>query len=157
MVWQKFARVAINKFKLFSSPCRTFLQFKLARKSVGHRCISTCVQRLGKAVNLDALPPKSREIIKRESKVTCNNYAALPAVLSRGQGVFLWDVEDKKYFDFLSGYSSVNQGHCHPKIIKALVDQVSVLHHTSRAFHSNLLVEYAEFITKLFGYVRHSS
>jgi ornithine--oxo-acid transaminase len=129
------------------------LQFKLAQKSMCQRGISTCVPRLGHAVNLDSLPPNSREIIKRETKVTCNNYSALPAVLSKGQGVFLWDVDGKKYFDYLSGYSSVNQGHCHPKIIKALVDQVSILHHTSRAFHSNLLCEYAEFITKLFGYV----
>lgn len=129
------------------------LQFKLARTTVGQRGIATSVQRLGKAVNLDSLPPKSREIIKRENNVTCHNYAAVPAVLSRGKGVFLWDVEGKKYFDYLSGYSSVNQGHCHPKIISALVDQASILHHTSRAFHSDLLCEYAEFVTKLFGYV----
>jgi ornithine--oxo-acid transaminase len=100
------------------------------------------------------LPPQSRKIVEREQQVVCHNYAALPAVLNKGQGVFLWDVDGKKYFDFLSGYSSVNQGHCHPKIIKALVEQVSVLHHTSRAFHSDLLCEYAEFLTKLFGYVR---
>jgi len=72
--------------------------------------------------------------------------------LARGKGVFLWDVDGKKYFDYLSGYSSVNQGHCHPKIIEALVAQVSILHHTSRAFHSNLLCEYAEFLTNYFGY-----
>lgn len=77
----------------------------------------------------------------------------MSVVISHGKGIFLWDVDGKKYFDFLSGYSAVNQGHCHPKIIKALVDQASVLHHTSRAFHSNLLCEYAEYITKLFGYV----
>lgn len=124
---------------------------------MGQRGIATCVQRLGKAVDLNTLPPKSREIIKRESEVVCHNYSALPAVLSRGEGVFLWDVEGKKYFDYLSGYSSVNQGHCHPKIIKSLVDQVGILHHTSRAFHSNLLCEYAEYITKLFGYVRKTS
>lgn len=131
------------------------MQFKLAKKTiVGPRGIATCVQRLGKAVDLNSLPPNSREIIRRESEVVCHNYSALPAVLSRGEGVFLWDVDGKKYFDYLSGYSSVNQGHCHPKIIKALVDQVSILHHTSRAFHSNLLCEYAEFLTKLFGFVR---
>lgn len=104
-------------------------------------------------MDLNSLAPNTRKIIERESKVTCHNYASVPAVLERGQGVFLWDVDGKKYFDFLSGYSAVNQGHCHPKIIKALVDQASVLHHTSRAFHSNLLCEYAEFMTKLFGYV----
>lgn len=129
------------------------LQFKSARTIVGQRGIATSVHRLGKAVNLDQLPPKSCEIIKRESNVVCQNYESVPAVLCRGQGVFLWDVDGKKYFDFLSGYSSVNQGHCHPKIVSALVDQASKLHHTSRAFHSDLLCEYAEFVTKLFGYV----
>lgn len=149
MVWTTL-RDSKNKFyeKIFLLS----LQFKLARKSVGQRGIVTSVQHRAN-VNLDSLPPKTREIIKRETKVTCNNYSSLPAVLSRGQGVFLWDVEGKRYFDYLSGYSSVNQGHCHPKIISALVDQASILHHTSRAFHSNLLVEYAEFVTKLFGYV----
>lgn len=122
--------------------------------SVGQRGIATCASRLGKAIDMNTLPPKSRKIIEREAEVVCHNYSALPAVLSRGEGVFLWDVDGKKYFDYLSGYSSVNQGHCHPKIIKALVDQVSVLHHTSRAFHSNLLCEYAEYLTKLFGFVR---
>lgn len=119
--------------------------------SIGQRSIATCVQRLAK-VNLDSLPPNSRAIIKREQEVICHNYSSLPAVLTKGEGVFLWDVDGNRYFDYLSGYSSVNQGHCHPKIIKALVDQVTVLHHTSRAFHSDLLCEYAEFLTKLFGY-----
>lgn len=123
-------------------------------RMISTRSISTTSKRFGHAINLDSLPPKSREIIRRERLVTCNNYSALPAVLSSGKGVFVYDVDGKKYFDYLSGYSSVNQGHCHPKIIDALVKQVSVLHHTSRAFHSNLLVEYAEFVTKLFGYVR---
>lgn len=117
------------------------------------RSIATSATRFGKAVNLDTLPPKTREIIRREKLVTCNNYSAVPAVLNRGEGVFLYDVEGKRYFDYLSGYSSVNQGHCHPKIMDALIKQVSVLHHTSRAFHSDLFVEYAEFLTKLFGYV----
>lgn len=117
------------------------------------RTLTTSSKRLGHAINLETLPPKSREIIRRERLVTCNNYSALPAVLTSGKGVYVYDVDGKKYFDYLSGYSSVNQGHCHPKIIDALVKQVSVLHHTSRAFHSDLLVEYAEFVTKLFGYV----
>lgn len=128
------------------------MQFKLAKNSLAQRGIATSVQRLGH-YNMDSLPPKSRDVIKRESKVICQNYSALPAVLTRGKGVFLWDVDGKKYFDYLSGYSSINQGHCHPKIIAALVEQVSILHHTSRAFHSDLLCQYAEFVTKLFGYV----
>lgn len=124
-----------------------------ARAFSSSRSITTSASRFGKAVNLDTLPPKTRDIIQREKLVTCNNYSALPAVLSRGEGVFLYDVDGKRYYDYLSAYSSVNQGHCHPKIIDALIKQVSVLHHTSRAFHSDLLVEYAEFLTKLFGYV----
>lgn len=148
MVWRYIAELKIDQSNLLF-----VFQFKLAKNSICQRGIATCVQRLGKAVDLSSLPPKSRDIIHREQGVVCHNYSALPAVLERGQGVFLWDVEGKKYFDYLSGYSSVNQGHCHPKIIKALVDQVSILHHTSRAFHSNLLCEYAEYLTKLFGFV----
>ncbi|MFT2588591.1 aminotransferase class III-fold pyridoxal phosphate-dependent enzyme, partial [Escherichia coli] len=75
-----------------------------------------------------------------------------PVVLERGEGVFLWDVEGNRYYDFLSGYSAVNQGHCHPRIIQALTTQAQKLTLTSRAFHNNLLGEYAQFITQYFGY-----
>jgi ornithine--oxo-acid transaminase len=81
-----------------------------------------------------------------------HNYHPLPVVLTRGEGVFVWDVEGKRYFDFLSSYSAVNQGHCHPKIIDALVHQASQLTLTSRAFYSNMLGEYEAFMTDLFGY-----
>lgn len=124
-----------------------------ARLFSSSRGIATSATRFGKAVNLDTLPPNTRDIIRREKLVTCNNYSAIPAVLNRGEGVFLYDVDGKRYYDYLSGYSSVNQGHCHPKIVDALVKQARILHHTSRAFHSDLLVEYAEFLTKMFGYV----
>lgn len=87
-----------------------------------------------------------------EEKHGAHNYHPLPVVLTRGEGVFLWDVEGKRYYDFLSGYSAVNQGHCHPKIIAALVEQAQKLTLTSRAFHSDLLGEYARYITHLFGY-----
>jgi ornithine--oxo-acid transaminase len=87
-----------------------------------------------------------------EDKFSAHNYHPLPVVLSRGEGVFLYDVEGKKYFDFLSGYSAVNQGHCHPYIINALVEQAKKLTLTSRAFHSDLLGEYARFITQYFGF-----
>jgi ornithine--oxo-acid transaminase len=87
-----------------------------------------------------------------EARYSAHNYHPLPVVLQKGQGVFLWDVEGKRYFDFLSGYSAVNQGHCHPRIIEALIRQASRLTLTSRAFHSNLLGEYAEYITAYFGY-----
>ncbi|NTS40274.1 ornithine--oxo-acid transaminase [Flavisolibacter sp. BT320] len=87
-----------------------------------------------------------------EEKHGAHNYHPLPVVLNRGEGVFLWDVEGKRYYDFLSGYSAVNQGHCHPKIIAALVAQAQTLTLTSRAFHSDGLGEYAKYITELFGY-----
>ncbi len=87
-----------------------------------------------------------------ESKYGAHNYHPLPVVLSRGEGVFLYDIEGKKYYDFLSGYSAVNQGHCHPKIVKALVEQASTLTLTSRAFHNNLLGEYAQYMHQYFGY-----
>ena len=87
-----------------------------------------------------------------EEKHGAHNYHPLPVVLHRGEGVFLWDVEGKRYYDFLSGYSAVNQGHCHPKIVSALVEQAQTLTLTSRAFHSDLLGEYAQYITQLFGY-----
>ena len=87
-----------------------------------------------------------------EEKYGAHNYHPLPVVLERGEGVFVWDVDGKRYFDFLSGYSAVNQGHCHPRIIKALTDQAPKLTLTSRAFYSNLLGEYEQFITSYFGY-----
>lgn len=87
-----------------------------------------------------------------EEKYGAHNYHPLPVVLTRGQGVHLWDVEGKQYFDFLSGYSAVNQGHCHPKIISALIEQAQKLTLTSRAFHSDLLGEFGKYITNYFGY-----
>ncbi|RYY77543.1 MAG: ornithine--oxo-acid transaminase, partial [Moraxellaceae bacterium] len=87
-----------------------------------------------------------------EEKFGAHNYHPLPVVLTRGEGVFLWDTDGKRYYDFLSGYSAVNQGHCHPKIIEALVKQAGRLTLTSRAFHSDLLGEYAQYITRLFGF-----
>ena len=87
-----------------------------------------------------------------EEKYGAHNYHPLPVVLTRGEGVFVWDVDDKRYYDFLSGYSAVNQGHCHPRIVQSLVEQAGRLTLTSRAFHSDLLGEYAAYITSLFGY-----
>ena len=94
----------------------------------------------------------SQELIEIEEKYGAHNYHPLPVVLSKGIGVHIWDVEGKQYFDFLSAYSAVNQGHCHPKIIKALTDQSSTLTLTSRAFHNDILGQYEKFITNLFGY-----
>ena len=90
--------------------------------------------------------------LELEEKYGAHNYHPLPVVLERGEGVFMWDIEGKRYYDFLSGYSAVNQGHCHPRIIRALTEQAGKLTLTSRAFHNNLLGEYARYITAYFGY-----
>ncbi|QQR98511.1 MAG: ornithine--oxo-acid transaminase [Sphingobacteriales bacterium] len=94
----------------------------------------------------------SQYYINLEKKYGAHNYHPLPVVLAKGNGVYVWDVEEKKYLDFLSAYSAVNQGHCHPKIIDALVQQAQTLTLTSRAFHNNLLGEFEQYITTLFGY-----
>ncbi len=94
------------------------------------------------------------ELIKLEDRYNAHNYHPLPVVLERGEGVYVWDVEGKRYYDFLSAYSAVNQGHCHPRIIGALMEQAQKLTLTSRAFYNNLLGEYAEFVTGYFGYER---
>ena len=94
----------------------------------------------------------SKYYIDLEHKYGAHNYHPLPVVLSRGEGVFVWDVEGKKYYDFLSAYSAVNQGHSHPKIIQALKEQADILTLTSRAFHNNTLGEYEKYITEYFGY-----
>lgn len=100
------------------------------------------------------LSPNAEKYIALEEKYGAHNYHPIPVVLKRGLGVHLWDVDDKRYYDFLSGYSAVNQGHCHPRIIESLVEQASKLTLTSRAFHSDALGEYEEYITRLFGYDR---
>lgn len=94
----------------------------------------------------------SQDYIAREDKFGAHNYHPLPVVLDKGEGVFVWDVEGKRYYDFLSAYSAVNQGHVHPAILKAMVEQASKLTLTSRAFYNSVLGEYEEFATKYFGY-----
>jgi ornithine--oxo-acid transaminase len=98
------------------------------------------------------LSSKSTVLIEKENKYGAHNYHPLPVVLERGEGVHVWDVDGKKYFDFLSAYSAVNQGHCHPKIVKAMVDQAQTLTLTSRAFYNDKLGNYEEFVTKFFGF-----
>jgi ornithine--oxo-acid transaminase len=103
-------------------------------------------------MNTHTLSERSSYYLHLEEQFGAHNYHPLPVVLDRGEGVFLYDVDGKRYYDFLSGYSAVNQGHCHPKIIAALTTQASKLTLTSRAFHNNLLGEYSKFITSYFGY-----
>lgn len=100
-------------------------------------------------VNISA---NTQYFLELEEKYGAHNYHPLPVVLERGEGVFVFDVDGKRYYDFLSGYSAVNQGHCHPRIIATLVEQAQKLTLTSRAFHSNLLGEYERYITVYFGY-----
>ena len=95
---------------------------------------------------------KSEALIEKENKYGAHNYHPLPVVLDKGEGVFVWDVDGKKYFDFLSAYSAVNQGHCHPKIVGAMVKQAQTLTLTSRAFHNDQLGVYEEYMTKYFGF-----
>lgn len=94
----------------------------------------------------------TQEVIELEAKHGAHNYQPLPVVLKRGDGVYVWDVDDKKYFDFLSAYSAVNQGHCHPHIVEALVDQASTLALTSRAFYNDVLGKFEAFITDFFSF-----
>ncbi|GAB4495580.1 MAG: ornithine--oxo-acid transaminase [Saprospiraceae bacterium] len=96
----------------------------------------------------------SADLMELEDRYNAHNYHPIPVVLERGRGVHVWDVEGKRYYDFLSAYSAVNQGHCHPRIIRALTEQAQKLTLTSRAFYNNLLGVYAEFITHFFGYDR---
>ncbi len=90
--------------------------------------------------------------LELEERFGAHNYHPIPVVLNRGKGVHVWDVDGKQYYDFLSGYSAVNQGHCHPKIVQALIEQAQQLTLTSRAFHNDMLGEYVKFITSYFGY-----
>ena len=98
------------------------------------------------------LSEKSAYFLELEEKYGAHNYHPIPVVLAKGEGVYLWDVEGRRYYDFLSGYSAVNQGHCHPVIVKAFMEQAQKLTLTSRAFHSDQLGEYTKFITAWFGY-----
>lgn len=95
---------------------------------------------------------KTQYYLDLEEKYGAHNYHPIPVVLERGEGVFVWDIDGKRYYDFLSGYSAVNQGHCHPKIVASFIEQSKKLTLTSRAFHNNVLGEFEKFITSLFGY-----
>mmetsp|Transcript_4704 Transcript_4704/g.11225 ORF Transcript_4704/g.11225 Transcript_4704/m.11225 type:complete len:436 (+) Transcript_4704:24-1331(+) len=117
-----------------------------------NRCLVAA--RTAASRRLMTLSPVQEAIIQTEEKYGAHNYHPLPVVLSRGRGTKLWDVDGKEYFDFLSAYSAVNQGHCHPKIIGALQEQAQKLTLTSRAFHNDALGEYCKFATEFFGFDR---
>jgi ornithine--oxo-acid transaminase len=103
-------------------------------------------------MSTQSIASQSDYFIDLENQYGAHNYHPLPVVLTKGKGVYVWDVEEKKYYDFLSAYSAVNQGHCHPKIIQSLIEQAQKLTLTSRAFHSDMLGEFTQYITKYFEY-----
>ena len=98
------------------------------------------------------ITPQTQYFLEKEERYGAHNYHPLPVVLKKGRGVFVWDVDDKRYYDFLAGYSAINQGHCHPRIIETFIEQAQQLTLTSRAFYNNVMGEYEEYITRLFGY-----
>ncbi|CAC5405988.1 rocD [Mytilus coruscus] len=120
-------------------------------KSITENVEQVCAQR-SSVRTIATQTNKSQEVFKREDKFGAHNYHPLPVALEKGEGCFVWDVEGNRYFDYLSAYSACNQGHCHPKIVKALNDQASKLTLTSRAFYNDVLGEFEEYITKLFKY-----
>ncbi len=99
-----------------------------------------------------SLSSQTEYYLEKEAQYGAHNYHPLPVVLTRGRGVHVWDVDEKRYFDFLSGYSAINQGHCHPRIIEVFIEQAQKLTLTSRAFHNNVLGEYEEYMHSFFGY-----
>jgi ornithine--oxo-acid transaminase len=101
---------------------------------------------------LSSITGKSQYYLELEEKYSAHNYHPIPVVIDRGEGCYVWDVDGKRYYDFLSGYSAMNHGHCHPKIVEVFIEQAKKLTLTSRAFHSNWLGEYAKFVTRFFGY-----
>lgn len=101
---------------------------------------------------IDTKESLTQQLVERENNYSAHNYHPLPVMLTRGEGVFVWDVEENRYYDFLSGYSALNQGHRHPKIMKAFIEQANKLTLTSRAFYSDAFGEFAEYITKFFGF-----
>ena len=126
--------------------------FSLSRRaSSTHRRLLICLRACASYRHYGT-PLAAQAVFDREDKFGAHNYGSMPVALSRGKGVFLWDVEGRRYFDFLSAAFSMNQGHCHPRIIKVLKEQAEKLTLTSRAFYSDVLGEFEEYITQLFGY-----
>ncbi len=101
---------------------------------------------------IHTMTSRTQYYLEKEEMYGAHNYHPIPVVLTRGRGVYVWDVDDRRYYDFLSGYSAINHGHCHPRIMEVFMEQAQKLTLTSRAFHNDALGEYAEFITKFFGY-----
>lgn len=120
------------------------ISLRVVSRALSRRALATST------VSNSQLSPE--QVFAREGKYGAHNYHPLPVALAKAKGVFVWDVTGKRYFDYLAAYSAVNQGHSHPKIVEALKSQAEVLALTSRAFYNDVLGEYEEYITKLFGY-----
>lgn len=143
----------MSRLCVSSRACRV-LTISVRRWSSGLASASENRKPINTEISSTPGPPggKSQAVFDREAKYGAHNYAPVPVALAKGEGVFVWDVEGKKYYDFMSGYSSLNQGHRHPKIIQALKEQSDTLTLTSRAFYNDVLGEFEEYATKLFGY-----
>jgi len=132
------------------APLRKIIAMQSTRhQSIMRMCRAAANTTTRRSLNVS---PAATNMINKEDKFGAHNYHPLPVVLSKGKGCKVWDIDGKEYFDFLSAYSAVNQGHCHPKILGALVDQASTLALTSRAFHNDVLGHYEEYVTNFFGY-----
>jgi len=143
------AQRKILNIMAFHSLMKKSIPASTSRKFItGRRLLVTLQQEIAEA------SPTAARFMDLEDRYGAHNYHPLPVVLARGEGTKVYDVDGKTYYDFLSAYSAVNQGHCHPKIIDALVEQAKKLTLTSRAFHNDCLGEYVEFITSFFGYDR---
>ena len=145
----------MNKL-ILSNSTRPMLRIDLIRGSMNRSGASLISIRTASSASSSIASTNNLSMrhIMLEDRYGAHNYHPLPVVLKKGAGVKVYDVENKEYYDFLSAYSAVNQGHCHPKIIGALIEQAQTLTLTSRAFHNNVLGEYSEFITNYFGYDR---
>ena len=128
---------------------RCFLIPKLGKSLIRSICVSAYSTQ---AAVVNDVSLKAAAVFAREDKFGAHNYAPIPVALCRGKDVFVWDVDGKKYYDFLSAYSALNQGHCHPKIVDVMKKQLDILTLTSRAFYSDALGEFEEYVTSLFGY-----
>ena len=135
---------------MISSKSMLLLLFCRMFRKVPSSLFSVCARQLGTGGS--APSPAQQALFDREARFGAHNYSPLPVALARGQGVKVWDTDGKRYYDFLAAYSAVNQGHCHPRIVKALQEQAEVLTLTSRAFYNNVLGEYEEYMTSLFGF-----
>lgn len=122
--------------------------------AVGTKLVRGCASSTAPRTNSVAynIGKRSQEIFEREDRCGAHNYHPLPVALRKAEGVFVWDVEGNRYYDYLSAYSAVNQGHCHPRIVRAMIEQAKTLTLTSRAFYNDILGQYEELITGLFGY-----